>query len=200
MMAWTHIKFVTTASADGIRDPGPISEFVDDQWATDIRSPFGDDYSAECSTSSSTVSLDNPSSTLDAFGELKSDPTVQGLLGGNVEAVCVIDDRTYSDNKLGMAHRYGAGTVLGGCYINGDGGNSAALHEIGHLYGGHHADDLWGEDGTFQDGATTLSSTVMMNPGTVWGCGEELADLYRDSYFSACTTSTIREYMESGNI
>jgi hypothetical protein len=123
------------------------------------------------------------------------------------DSVLVIDNRQYDGG--GAAYQATAGDNWPFAYVDKSGGNQICAQEIGHLYGGAHADDKeQAENGCGLDdpneGGSTFESTEihhshMGNYGD-WDCNVNHSYTSGSDWYAECTRDCVRTYIDNNNL
>lgn len=193
--AWNDWGSTTTENR--LRDR---ADYIQNHWNSDIASG-NSNYSISVYTHwTDKPALMGPSDTCNALSQAQSWLVDQTSLLSSFDSVVVLDSRTYSDGYSGCAYVSTAGGNYGVAYVNGDGGNATAGQELGHNYGGKHADTK--QDA--QDGKSTFESTatqhsIMGNYGQ-WDCNVNHSYTYGGNWYSGCTQTAVRNYIDNNGL
>jgi len=144
--------------------------------------------------------LSSPSDTCNALSQSQSWLSQYTSLFSTYDCLVVLDNRTYGDGATGCAYQNRAGTNYGVGYVNGNGGNFTAGQELGHTYGGKHAatkQDAQNGDSTFESTATQHS--IMGNYGQ-WDCNINHSYTYNGNWYSNCTQTAVRNYIDNNGL
>lgn len=174
-------------------------DYTQKHWDNDI-GQGNEDYKLYMYTNSTRVELDDPDDRGEALRQCRDYLYEQTNLFGTFDSIIVVDTRDF-DGGHGTGYLKRAGTTWGVGYTDGSGGKNTTAHELGHNYGGQHADS----EQEAKDGGSTFESTccehsILGNYGD-WDCNVNHSYTATGHWYSDCTRYAVRSYIDnSGNI
>lgn len=176
---------------------GEYASYLSSHWNSDIEDSSGNYNLTTTAVGSDRPQISTPQSTEDGCKKVRVWLDNNTNLFSWYDSLIVLDSRNPPGGK-GWGFIEQAGTNWGIGYVSGSGNKITAAHELGHNYGGRHADTKQeAHQYPFPTFESTWAEHSFLGNFADWDCNINQAYTAEGSWYASCTVERVRKYIDN---